>query len=178
MAENLKTTRLNDGTAIPIITSDTEWENSTSGSMCWYGNEPVPYKDLYGGYYNYYVVSTKKICPAGWHVPGKSEWLLLIQTLGTANNTGGKLKEAGPLHWFGPNTGATNESGFTGMPGSYRKNQFEEIGKIAKWWSSTSSNSNSSYYSDSYFLNHYSSAISSDTYTTNKYGLNIRCVKD
>jgi hypothetical protein len=69
MAENLKTTRFNDGAPIPYVTDDIEWEKLTTPGYCWYDNDPSSFKDIYGALYNWYAVNTYKLCPIGWHVP-------------------------------------------------------------------------------------------------------------
>ena len=70
--------------------------------------------------YNWYAVNTGKLCPEGWHVPTDDEWTILTDYLGGKSVAGGKLKETGTSHWLSPNTGATNETGFTGLPTGYR----------------------------------------------------------
>ena len=91
----------------------------TTPGYCWYNNDENANKNIYGALYNWYTVNTGKLCPAGWHVQTNEEWGLLTTYLG-GNNIPGKLKEAGTAHWASPNTGATNESGFTAMPGGQR----------------------------------------------------------
>ena len=119
MKENLKVTKLNDGTAIELVINDDDWGISTSPGYCWYDND-VNNKNLYGGLYNGYCVITGKLCPTGWHVPTDSEWTELSDYLGGDDVAGGKMKETGTTHWLSPNTDANNESGFTGLPGGYR----------------------------------------------------------
>jgi uncharacterized protein (TIGR02145 family) len=149
MAENLKTTRYNDGTVIPLITDGTLWRtasSNTSPAYCWY-NAPNETTNLitYGALYNWYAINTstngnKNVCPTGWHVPTDGEWTTLRDALGGTGVAGGKMKEAGLAHWSSPNTGATNESGFAGLPGGYRLNfggAFYNIGIDGRWWSST-----------------------------------------
>jgi uncharacterized protein (TIGR02145 family) len=134
MGENLKTTRYNDGSVIPLITDDnTAWETaSTNGAPAytWYNND-ASNLITYGALYNWYAIDTlsngnKNVCPTGWHVPTDVEWTTLTTYLGA----GGKMKEAGLAHWTTPNTGATNESGFAGLPGGYRgtNGTFNDIG--------------------------------------------------
>lgn len=118
IVENLKTTRYNDGTSIPLVTGNTEWINLTTPGYCWYDND-ITNKETYGALYNWYAVQTNKICPAGWHVPSDSEWTALTDFLGGESTAGGKLKEAGTMHWDSPNTGATDESGLTLLPGGF-----------------------------------------------------------
>ncbi len=121
MAENLKTTRYNDGTPIPLVTDSLEWDNLVTPAYCWYRNDPVTYGETYGALYNLHVVSTGILCPSGWHVPSDAEWTVLSDYLGGESVAGGKLKEAGTTHWYTPNAGATNETGFTALPGGIRE---------------------------------------------------------
>jgi uncharacterized protein (TIGR02145 family) len=168
MAENLKTTRLNDGTVIPLVTGYTEWPEWHEIGYCWYMNDSAN-KEMYGALYNYYTVITEKICPLNWHVPVADEWLLLKHFLGD-NAVGGKLKEAGTVHWPPPNAGATNSSGFTALPGRSRSDYGGFIVNDAGgWWSSTS---NRFWYvtteSDEFF----------EYGTSNMGGVSIRCIED
>ena len=128
MAENLKTTKYNDKTAIPNVTDDSEWAGLTTPAWCWYNNN-IGNKNVYGALYNWYVVKTAKLCPSGWHVPTDAEWHQLVLSLdpdavlsqAESEIAGNKLKEEGTKHWASPNTGATNESGFTALPGGNRR---------------------------------------------------------
>jgi uncharacterized protein (TIGR02145 family) len=106
MAENLKTTRYNDGSNIPLVTDNTAWSNLTTPGYCWYNNDAATYKNVYGALYNWYAVNTGKLCPSGWHVPSEYEWTLLVNYLGGVYAAGGKLKETGTTHWYSPNAGA------------------------------------------------------------------------
>jgi uncharacterized protein (TIGR02145 family) len=139
MAENLKTTKFNDGTFIPLVTDNTDWDNLSTPGYCWYDNDAATYKNTYGALYNWYTVSTGTLAPAGWHVPTDAEWIVLTDFLGGETVAGGKLKEAGTIHWQSPNTGATNETGFTALPGGYRGlyGAFSNVGGTGVWWSST-----------------------------------------
>jgi len=150
MAENLKSTKFNDGTFIPIVIDDSIWSHLSSPAYCWYNNDEVNYKSTYGAMYNWYAVKTGKLCPLGWHVPSDEEWKELEIYLGMppqqTNNfgtrgtdEGGKLKETDTIHWQYPNTGATNKSGFTALPGGGRvKNgTFNTSGYSSSWWSSS-----------------------------------------
>lgn len=95
---------------------------------------------IYGRLYNWYTVEdSRNICPEGWHVPTDSEWALLEDYLGGSEIAGGKLKEGGTSHWVNPNAGATNESGFTALPGAarYRDGFVTDIGYFGNWWSSS-----------------------------------------
>jgi uncharacterized protein (TIGR02145 family) len=113
MAENLKTTRYNDGTAILTGLSNADWQITTSGAYAIYNNDPAN-NTTYGKLYNIYAVKTNKLAPAGWHVPTYTEWTTLTTYLGGEAVAGGKMKAT--TLWSSPNTGATNSSGFTGLP--------------------------------------------------------------
>jgi uncharacterized protein (TIGR02145 family) len=143
MVENLKTTKYNDGTAIPNVTDNAGWSSSTTtAAYCWYNDDVATYKASYGALYNWYAASTGKLCPTGWHVPSDTEWATLENYLGGKPVAGGKLKETGTTHWLSPNTGATNETGFTGLPGGVRGDNtpfFSAIGQIGWWWSAAES---------------------------------------
>jgi len=134
MAENLKTTKYLNGDPIPSDLTDNEWVNTTSGAF-------KISSDIYGNLYNAYAVAdTRKICPVGWHVPSASEWDELLIYLGGEDNAGGPMKETGTSHWFEPNVGATNESGFTALPAGLTHpfdGTVESVGSNAVWWSSS-----------------------------------------
>jgi len=139
MAENLKTTRYNDGTAIlPVPLNYVDFNSATPG-YCWYNNDDVTNKSTYGALYNWLAVNTGKLCPTGWHVPTNAEWATLINYLGGEVVAGGKMKETGTTHWKSPNLGATNSSGFSALPGGRRfyDGNFSYLGEDGLWWSST-----------------------------------------
>lgn len=145
MKENLKTTKFNDGTPIPIELDNYNWTTLSTPAYCWLNNDESTYKDLYGALYNSFAVSTGKLAPIGWHVPTKNDWMTLIlylggDTIGVHSSVGGKLKEVGNGHWLIPNTGADNSSGFTGLPSGFRwgsRGSFGYWGEQGSWWSST-----------------------------------------
>ena len=97
MVENLKTTKYNDGTAIPLVTDSTAWAILTIPGYCWYNNDAVTYKATYGALYNWYAVNTGKLAPKGWHVPADAEWTKLITFLGGEDVAGGKMKSTGTI---------------------------------------------------------------------------------
>jgi uncharacterized protein (TIGR02145 family) len=137
--ENLKTLHYRDGSPIP--NDDNEWIGSGMkyvGNACWHSNNIIN-KDPYGALYNYYaVVDNRILCPTGWHIPTDTEWTTLVTYLGGGTLAGGKAKETGILHWNSPNTGATNESGFTVVAaGSRYGNTFYAIGQNTLFWSTT-----------------------------------------
>jgi uncharacterized protein (TIGR02145 family) len=119
MAENLKTTKLNDGTEIPNIPSVIEWAGLETPVYDYYMQDQEVNGSIYGPLYNWYTVNTGLVCPTGWHVPSVDEWNSLIQFLGE-DVAGNKLRETGTIHWSPPNADATNEFGFTALPGGFR----------------------------------------------------------
>jgi uncharacterized protein (TIGR02145 family) len=143
MSENLKTSRYSDNTKIPHITDNTEWSNLSTPGYCLYGNNDVANVYKNGAIYNWYAVNTGKLCPEGWHVPDEDEWTTLTDYLGGESDAGGKLKEVGTNHWTTPNSGATNDFGFTALPSGYRTGltagSFRASSYIGWWWASTES---------------------------------------
>lgn len=138
MAENLKVTRYRNGDEIPNVKDCSAWAGLSSGARCAYDDRE--YKaDVYGYLYNWYAVSDgRKIAPSGWHMPTDEEWQTLVDYLGGENVAGGKMKETGTSHWKRLNTGATNVSGFSGLPGGYLSDgSFYYLGIDASFWSAT-----------------------------------------
>jgi len=175
LKENLKTTRYNDGVQIPLVTGNDKWASMTSGIYCWYDNNPE-YKEIYGALYNWYAVNTGKLCPKGWHVPSDTEWSTLINYLGGKKVAGGKLKENGTTHWKSPNVDATNETGFTALPGGcrYFNGSFYGLTVSGYWWSASDSDTYKAWYRD---IGYYYSYICRDIFPK-RNGLSVRCVRD
>jgi uncharacterized protein (TIGR02145 family) len=175
MVENLKTTKYNDGTAIPLATDSATWSITTSGEFCWYNND-ASYKSTYGALYNWYAVNTGKLAPSGWHVPTDSEWTILTTYLGDTGAAGGALREVGTTHWISPNTGATNTSGFSALPGGYRDQSslFIGLGSFGNWWSSTAWSSVWSWYR--YIVDNKTDVGVS--YCGDVLGFSVRCIKN
>jgi uncharacterized protein (TIGR02145 family) len=139
LIENLFTNTYRNGDTIPKVTDGAAWAILTTGAYCWYNNDSVTYENPYGKLYNWYAVNdSRNLCPTGWHVSTDAEWTTLTTYLGESE-AGGKLKETGTTHWQSPNAGATNESGFTALPGGYRyyDGAFWAIGYNGFWWSSS-----------------------------------------
>jgi len=176
MAENLKTSNLNDGTAIPLVTDDQEWNQLTTPGYSWYDNDKSNNGETYGGLYNWYAVETGKLCPAGWHVPSDAEWIILVNYLGGEEIAGGKLKEGGTEHWLNPNTSGSNESGFKALPGGYHNStgSYNLIGESCRFWTSTSNDSQTSLF---WFLI-YLSAAANTKENIKSSGFSVRCVMD
>lgn len=147
MVENFKATKFNDGTPIPNVTDESEWSYLTSPGYCWYEND-ISNKATYGALYNWYVINTGKLAPAGWHVSTNDDWETLSDFLGVGDAAGGELKEAGTEHWLSPNTGATNSSGFLALPGGFRhyNGGFAGQRSCGRWWSFTECDATNSYY--------------------------------
>ncbi|MEI7830048.1 MAG: fibrobacter succinogenes major paralogous domain-containing protein [Prolixibacteraceae bacterium] len=136
IAENLRTSKYKDGTAIPLVTDNTLWDNLTTPAYCWHNNDAVTYKSTYGAIYNWYTVNTGKLCPTGWHAPSYGEWATLRDYLGGLPVAGGKIKESGTAHWVTPNTGAANSSGLSILPGGLKNTN--EFGYYGWYWTSES----------------------------------------
>ena len=181
MKENLKTTTYRNGTAIPNVTDNNTWMNLTTGAYAWYDND-ISWKDSYGALYNWYaVVDSNGLCPAGWHTPTDSEWIILTDYLGGESIAGGKMKstrtepDAHPK-WYCPNVGATNEFGFSGLPGGdrYGNGAFFNLGRSGYFWSSSEYTSYWAWYR---FLHYYGSNVLRLDYYKH-YGFSVRCLRD
>lgn len=203
MKKNLKTTHYADGTEITLVETNSAWGNLTDAdrAYCYYENDSATYANTYGALYNWYTVmngqsssdanpsGVRGICPAGWHLPSDEEIKELELYLGMSQSQadstgfrgtdeGGKLKEAGTVHWIDPNTGATNESGFTALPGGsrYSGGDFYLLGSLTYFWSATE-------YDATYAWFRYLSRTESKVYRyysgyTKGTGHSVRCVKD
>ena len=118
MTRNLDVSAYRNGDPIPQVTSSILWRTLTTGAYCYYNFDSANYGAVYGKLYNWYaVIDPRGLAPVGWHVPASAEWTQLANCLGGTWVCGGSLKEAGTNHWAEPNTGATNSSGFTALPG-------------------------------------------------------------
>jgi uncharacterized protein (TIGR02145 family) len=195
MSQNLRTTRYNDGTTIPLVTDQNQWAaNYSNGTtlpmMCWYNNNQTTYlANNFGALYNWYAVNpstngNKNLCPAGWHVPTDVEWTIFINYLDPnadggstiPNTAGGKMKSVGLQFWQSPNTDATNDSNFLGLPGGYRSNNgtFGNVGYHGNWWSS----SDNSIYGAWYRSLRWEEGNAVRDHENETLGKSIRCLKD
>ena len=184
MAENLRTTRLNDNTLIPEITGNTEWVGTSSPTYCWYDNN-ASFKTTYGALYNWFSVNTGNLCPTGWHVPTDQEFSSLEITLGMASDqseiwgwrgTDHGLRMKNTTGWDNNGNGS-NSSGFSALPGGYRygaDGQFFLQTIITYWWTSSEHDADRGWYRrlDSSSEQVYRAS------TSKKGGKYIRCVKD
>ena len=176
MIENLKTTKYNDGTVIPLVSDSAAWANLTTPEYCWYKNDSAVYKNTYGGLYNWYAVNTGRLAPTGWHVPTDDEWSTLITYLGGEIVAGGKLKEVETTHWNSPNTGATNETGFSALPGGCCDcyGACGDIGLAGGWWSATAFDDTMLW--TRAMTNNYETVARVIMYKN--FGFSVRCVQD
>ncbi len=176
MAENLRTTKYSNGDPIPNVQDGTQWINLTSGAWSHYNNDSQ-YENPYGKLYNWYAVTdSRNVCPSGWHVPTDSEWTIITDYLGGNNLAGGKLKSIGTQYWDSPNTDATNESGFSGLPGGLRRydGYFSKVGEDGHWWSLHSDSA----YGGVIELVSYSGGIGGYYSEPPVVGYSVRCIKD
>jgi uncharacterized protein (TIGR02145 family) len=176
MAENLRTTKYNDGTSIPYVT-----DNSIINGFNWYNNDDVSYKATYGALYTWWAATdNRNLCPTGWHVPTTPEWYTLKTYLGGESVVADKVKETGTSHWLIPTSGS-NETGFTALPGGIRwseaggpDNQFWYLEQDGSWWSTTSSDLGG-LGADFFSI---SSGFSDEPTALKTAGISVRCVKD
>jgi|GEM_PF-121387 len=187
MMENLKVTHFRNGDPIPNVTDDIEWMELTAAAYCDYDNDDAN-SDVYGRLYNWYAIDDPRgLAPEGWHVPTDEEWKQLEMYLGMSQaeadatgwrgtDEGGKLKEAGTIHWYAPNTGATNESGFTALPAGMRHPfaLFEGLFLYTTFWTSTEDSDFSAFIRQLY--NNYEQVWR--FLFDKKSGCSVRCVKD
>jgi len=179
ITENLYTKHYSDGTPIPEVIANEDWKNTTAGAWCAYNNEHDNIED-YGILYNSYAVAYRDgLAPTGWHVPSEDEWWELYDFLGlVTDQSGGSVKNTGTIEagtglWHEPNTGATNSSLLSIIPGGYRNGvygNFSDIGKQAFFWASDNPNWNFRF---SYDNNHFGYVPNNE-----RSGCSIRCVKD
>ncbi|MFO0202061.1 MAG: fibrobacter succinogenes major paralogous domain-containing protein [Alphaproteobacteria bacterium] len=188
----MKTTRYRNGDLIPTGLSDTQWQNTTTGAYAIY-NDIAQNNNIYGKLYNWYAVADpRELCPTGWHVPSDSEWNQLVKFLDPQADTiclacpqsqiaGGMMKSVGDLQsgtglWEIPNTGATNSSGFSGLPGGtrYINGSYGEVGDYGYWWSSTPFGTNDAWSREL----SYDNGIVNSYYLVKQNGFSVRCIRD
>jgi uncharacterized protein (TIGR02145 family) len=173
MQQNLQVTKYRNGQALINAVTNSSW-NTTNGAYGIYGGSNVNNTN-YGKLYNWYAVNDSRgLCPTGWHVPTTIEWSTLENYLGGTSVAAGKLKTVDG--WNTPNLGATNESGFTGLPGGYRftDGTYWYNLQIAQWWTSTNANTTIAHASRLYYQNE---GVINSTYDK-KIGSSVRCLKD
>ena len=187
---NMDVTTYRDGTVIPNVTDPTAWGSLTTGAWCYYNNDAA--NASYGKLYNWYAIAgiydaaslnnpllRKQFAPTGGHVPNISEWTELTDYLGGVNVAGGQLKTVGTSMWLTPNANATNETGFSAIPGGFRRNAtgsstFGSIGSFAFFWLALESDvSNASYCNLTY-----NNGTASNGNANKNFGYSVRCIKD
>ena len=167
MLRNLDVARYRNGDPIPEVYAQ---NLPTYGAWCYYNNDPA-YGEIYGKLYNWYAVNDSRgLAPNGWHVPSGEEFTNLVTYAGGSSVAGGALKEAGTTHWRSPNIGATNSSGWTGLPGGYQGLFISDVGS---WWSSTPVGSSTA--QALYISNGDSGSVISSPYID--IYLSVRCLK-
>jgi uncharacterized protein (TIGR02145 family) len=174
MAENLKTAHFADGSEIPNVTVNTEWLALSTAAWCNYQHN-ASNGLIYGKLYNWFTVADpQNVCPTGWHVPTDTEWTILTDYLGGLSVAGGEMKSVSG--WNPPNAYATNESGFSGLPGGYRyaNGNFYDVGYGGYWWSSTESSSTNAWYRT---LSYTVGNASRNNYNMPN-GMSVRCLRD
>jgi uncharacterized protein (TIGR02145 family) len=184
MAQNLKTTKYNDGTPIPVINRGLNWKSMTTPAYYLYNDDATNKRNTYGALYNWYTVNTGKLCPKRWHVPTDSEWKVLeinimmdlfeVENIGwRGTNQGDKLKNTNG--WHLPDNG-TNTTGFSALPGGSINNTGELVSVEinGNWWSSTELYEENAYYRTLYYNE--SKLARYNTYKVN--GFSVRCIKD
>jgi uncharacterized protein (TIGR02145 family) len=187
MAENLRTTKYKNGSAIPNVTDNMTWRDLTTPAFCYYNNDAATNKYVYGALYNWFTVNTGNLCPTGWHVPADTEWATLVSYLGGTSVAGAKLKETTKNHWLNFTEYATNESGFTALPAGMRAADhgtvltwwlgvFGDLGSYGNWWSRTELTTiNSSYW---YTYGNTPGFLKGVDLIEKQNGLSVRCLKD
>ncbi len=173
MAENLKYLPGVVGPATGSLTNPYFYVYDYDGTSVTDAKATANYS-TYGVLYNW--EAAKAACPAGWHLPSDAEWTTLTNYLGGESDAGGKLKETGTMHWLSPNTGATNESGFTALPGGMRGSDgFDEIGYNGNWWSAVESDAAGAWYVN---VNYADSYVRTGKFPSKAVGFSVRCVRD
>ena len=178
MKENLNTSFYRNGDTIHYVTDAAEWAGLTTGAWCYYNNDPEN-GEIYGKLYNWYAVKDSThggLAPLGWYIPTDGDWTTLTTTiLGGITVAGGKMKVAGTTRWTTPNTGATNSSGFAGLPGGFRySGTFDSIGSSGGWWSSTEGNASSAWFRTLY----YNGSVVGRSGNVKTNGFSVRCLRD
>jgi uncharacterized protein (TIGR02145 family) len=176
---NLKTTKYRNGDSISTGLNNSQWEAATTGAYAVYENNLIN-DSIYGKHYNHYtVIDPRGLCPTGWRVPSDGDWLALETQLGGSQQAGGALKSTltQPVQggWFFSNAGATNSTGFGGLPGGAAQGSVGyDLTSNGFWWSTSLSAPNLGWMMNLSYPNPY---MVRNTYPRNN-GFSIRCLKD
>ena len=178
MLENLRTTRLNDGTVVPLVTDAAAWGSMSAPAYCWYNYNETGYKNTYGALYNWLTVNTDNLCPQGWHIPTDAEWDIMVNFLGGEGVAGGKMRGSGMMsHWGGGNMmGVNNETGFAALPGGFcdSNGMFNGLASNGYWWSATENDEANAWYR---FMSSNNTAVNRG-YGLKLQGCSVRCIKN
>lgn len=178
MSSNLRTTKYSDGTDIDYPGADNSvWQLNSTGAYAWYDNDESTNRAPHGALYNWHAVNNSAgLCPAGWKVPDDSDWTTLITYLGGDSDAGGEMKETGFDYWDSPNTGATNESGFSARGSGLRGagGGYSFMGIYGGYWSSTDPGGASA--NLKIIANNGANIQTSNN--SKEDGLSIRCIKE
>jgi uncharacterized protein (TIGR02145 family) len=176
MAENLRVTKYKNGESIETTNPNQDISKVSEPKYYWSYKGKDSLSKIYGNLYTWYVIQDPRgVCPEGFHVPSDQEWISLINSLDGNIEAGAKLKETDFVHWFKPNANATNESGFTALPGGYRDNdgKYYVLGFRGYWWSSKKNYVVMAWNSGLIYNNDILERLD----FLKKNGLSVRCVK-
>ncbi len=180
LLENLKTTKFRNGEPIPMVTDSAQWNSLATAAFCNYENN-VSNGNTEGRLYNWFAVTdSRNICPPGFHIPTSAEMLTLVNFLGGAAVAGNKLKNTGIINWGSPNTGSTNESGFTANASGVRVSiGFYHRLLLGFYWTSTN-NPNPTMTNYAYYLHLQNGLAQGDVtpFLEKTGGISVRCIKD
>ncbi|MDQ3110870.1 MAG: fibrobacter succinogenes major paralogous domain-containing protein [Bacteroidota bacterium] len=185
MAENLRTTRYQNGDTILFLSYSGAWSNFNNPGYCFYNNDSAA-ENIYGKLYNYRAVNdARNICPVGWHIPTYGEWQGLRASL--LDSVGEKLREYGAKHWFPPNDRATDVFGFAALPGGSRdaSGDYYDVRYKAFFWSSSYYIPSSSSFPEAWAMQLYDAAdptlslsVAEQDHFDYDNGFSVRCIKD
>lgn len=185
MCKNLDVKYYRNGDPIRHCPTDADWKDAAQkhqGAWCYYDHK-LENGEVYGALYNWHAVNDPRgLAPEGWKIPTTDDWYLLDSYFGGSAFSGGKLKEAGTEHWYTPNRSATNESGFTALPGGSVEMDwgvdpvFADIGFWGFWWSADQDRYEN-YLADQFHLDYYSPYFVKHHYYK-EGGLSVRCLYD
>lgn len=187
MQKNLTVSHFQNGDTIPEVSDSATWANLTTGAWCWYNNDSATYAGTYGKLYNWYAINDPRgLAPSGWDIPLKSSWDSLVKFIdintdtsqGSVNygiNAGGPMKQTGTTFWRNPNRGATNASGFSGLPGGCRtaSSSFNDNRVLGVWWSKSQYSNDNAWF---VFLGYDYTQVGRSN-NIKKMGFSVRCVK-
>jgi uncharacterized protein (TIGR02145 family) len=170
--KNLDVAHYRNGDPIPQVTDPTQWANLTTGAWCWFNNDSATYGATYGRLYNWYAVNDSRgLAPQGWYVPNVADWDSLFNFFGGVQVAGAQLKSI--IGWLAPNNGASNSSGFTGLPGGFRNENgsFLDVGYSGHWWCFDEFDT---YSARNRFLYNYFDGVFNNNYYYKTHGFSVR----